>query len=212
MSSADFYRDRYSALERGEAAAEEPTLAKRVGLALRALGSPGKRILDFGCGAGAAAKRVRDGGHEVSGVDVSESAIRVATTRVEGIKFKFIQDDGSLPFPAQSFDFCFCSEVLEHLLDVNRALRETHRVLRPEGHLLITVPYHGWFKNLVIATFYFERHFAPNSHIRFFTIRSLRASLGEAGYRVVRVRGVGRCWPLWRSMFVVARKSFTVKS
>ena len=72
---------------------------------------------------------------------------------------------------------------------------------------MLTTPYHGLFKNLLIALFAFDGHYNPAlSHIRFFSRRSLDASFRRAGFVPIGWRGLGRTWPIWKSVFVVARK------
>ena len=113
-----------------------------------------------------------------------------------------------LPFASEAFAAIWCTEVLEHLFDVHTALTELNRVLMPGGLLVLTVPYHGLIKNLLIALGGFERHFNPYlSHLRFFTRKSLGACLAQGGFLALSWGGVGRYWPLWMSHFVVARKT-----
>src|SRR6266852_7548705 len=104
MSFQNFYRDAYADLERGQGydPATEPTFALRVEAALRVIGAPPKRILDFGCGAGDAAKCFVDHGHHVVGVDISASGIRVAKTKVPAAAFEVIDSETELPFPDES--------------------------------------------------------------------------------------------------------------
>ena len=210
MSSPErFYRDAYAALEQGlgHPPASEPTFERRVKAALKVIGPTPKRVLDFGCGAGDAALRFVQHGHHVVGVDVSESGVRLAKANVPAAEFTLIQSEARVPLPDGSFDVCFCSEVVEHVFEMEGLLHEVSRLLAPSGLFILTTPYHGWVKNLLVITFAFERHFNPASgHIRFFSRRSITESLRAGGFDVERIRGIGRVWPLWKSMFVVARK------
>jgi ubiquinone/menaquinone biosynthesis C-methylase UbiE len=97
-----------------------------------------------------------------------------------------------MPFDDASFDFIWCSEVLEHLFSPLAALKEIRRVLKPGGQFRCTVPYHGLLKNLGIALFAFERHYDPEyPHIRFFTKKSLKALVQRAGLNVTQVGACG---------------------
>jgi len=203
----DYYRDRYAADEQGPGHQAEPTFVARVNRALRAIERPNQRILDFGCNIGGASKILARAGHAVTGVDISDSAVNIAQTRTPEAEFKRIESEVCLPFADQSFDVCFSSEVIEHLFDVHGFIKEIHRVLVDDGLFLITTPYHGWIKNLLIITMNFEGHFAVNGgHIRFFTRRSMTDCLNAGGFVEIEFGGIGRKWPVWKSMFVVARK------
>jgi SAM-dependent methyltransferase len=92
-----------------------------------------------------------------------------------------------LPFAEDAFDVVWAGEVLEHVADVVGLLAEVRRVLRWGGRLLLTTPWHG---RIVVAT---DAHFDPRTdHLRFFSARTLRAVLGDAGFDQIEVRRAGR--------------------
>jgi 2-polyprenyl-3-methyl-5-hydroxy-6-metoxy-1,4-benzoquinol methylase len=206
---SEFYQDRY-ALRPGADAGQperEATFDQRARMTLAAIGAPPRRVLDFGCNTGALARRLAAAGHAVTGVDISASAVHRARADVREARFERIEGETRLPFAAASFDACVCTEVIEHLFAVRAFIREVHRVLAERGLFILTTPYHGWVKNLLIISWNFERHFQPTGgHIRFFSKRSLADCLQREGFVVDGVAGVGRVWPLWKSMFVTARK------
>jgi 2-polyprenyl-6-hydroxyphenyl methylase/3-demethylubiquinone-9 3-methyltransferase len=167
----------------------------------------GASVLDAGCGHGEFAAFLLNLGFAVTGVDISATAIAKAKHRCPGMRFEVASLEVALPFADEEFAAVWCSELLEHLFDVHRALAELNRVLQPRGKLVLTTPYHGLLKNIAIALVGFEKHYNPYlSHIRFFTRRSLAMCLDRAGFTVERWRGVGRWWPLWKLHFVIARK------
>jgi len=88
------------------------------------------RVLDAGCGEGVIVDEYVDR-LVISGVDANYSSARVRHGSVV-----------ALPFEAGSFDRTLCLDVLEHLQyeDQPRAFAELHRVLRPGGELLVSVP------------------------------------------------------------------------
>jgi len=65
----------------------------------------------------------------------------VKHVREEKIGFPVICDIHSLPFLREEFDFVYCSHVLEHSIAPMIALKEIHRVLKPEGEALFWMPY-----------------------------------------------------------------------
>jgi ubiquinone/menaquinone biosynthesis C-methylase UbiE len=103
--------------------------------------SPGRRILDVGCGLGddaAALARLVATGGVVVGVDGSQAMIEAARRRhggVEGLSFE-VADATDLPFADASFDGCRIDRVLQHIADPAPVVREMARVLRPEGALV----------------------------------------------------------------------------
>lgn len=82
-------------------------------------------------------------GFSVTGVEYSHSLTVLAreVSRRRGCEVECVVADGrDLPFGDGSFDGCLCSETLEHVPDDAAVIREIHRVLRPGGTLLLTVP------------------------------------------------------------------------
>ena len=98
-----------------------------------------KEILDVGCGTGAILKRLGNPEKNV-GIDLAPEAISFCRDR--GLNNVRQGDICALPFADASFDAVICSSVLYHqwVSDVQGAIREMHRVLRPGGVLLINVP------------------------------------------------------------------------
>jgi len=185
-------------------------LAKRKEKLQEALTSlpKGASVLDAGCGSGEFSAFMVELGFSVSSIDISSTAVAHAQERCPKANFRVASLDNELPFDDGAFAAVWCTEVIEHVFDVYRALAELNRVIRPGGRLVLTTPYHGLFKNMVITLLHFEKHYHPYlSHIRFFTRRSLGMCLEQAGFAVETWGGFGWFWPLWKSHFVVAKKT-----
>jgi len=93
-------------------------------------------LLDLGSGPGLRQVRFREAGLRVVSVDVSLKQLRDLPGRAR------VQANANvgLPFGEAVFDFVLCSEVLEHLIEPERCVREIERTLRPGGSVLITTP------------------------------------------------------------------------
>lgn len=166
-----------------------------------------QKVIDVGCGKGDFVRYLDELGFNAAGLDISIEALRKARSLRASDPYVAASLEEGLPFANGSFGAIFCSEVLEHIFSVHSALSELNRILLSEGLLILTVPYHGVAKNLAIAAFGFELHFDPNiSHIRFFTRKSLAASLSRSGFEIVALKGIGRRYPFWMSLGVVAKK------
>jgi SAM-dependent methyltransferase len=95
----------------------------------------GKEVLDMGCGSGRFTLALaRAGARRVIGVDLGRRSLETAGRMAleAGIaNVEFVEADVlGLPYDDESFDFVFCNGVLHHTTDLERGLRELHRVLR----------------------------------------------------------------------------------
>lgn len=103
-------------------------------------------ILDVGCGAGFLTNQLALAGHEVTGVDLSESSLKVAAhyDQTKTVTYK-VANAYELPFSDASFDVLCAMDFLEHVEDPARAIQEFARVLKPGGKFF----YHTFNRNLV---------------------------------------------------------------
>ena len=132
------------------------------------------RILDAGCGSGRNMVELTAHG-TVTGVELSSVSVEIARRRGVGDVL-----EGSIlemPFPAESFDLAVSLDVIEHLDDDLRALKELRRVVVPGGRLLVTVPAYQWL---------WSGHDEINHHHRRYTRRSLLAVAEQAGWKCAR--------------------------
>lgn len=165
-------------------------------------------VLDAGCGTGEFTEYLCELGFNAFGVDLSTSALSKARKRSLSDRYVEASLHNSLPFADNSFDAIWFSEVIEHILDVHSCVAELNRLLKTNGVLIITTPYHGLIKNLLITLFNFNNYFSPyTSHIRFFSKETIHMSLENAGFRIVRTEYLGRFYPVNRLFYLVAEKS-----
>ncbi len=171
-----------------------------------------QRVLDLGCGNGSMSAAIGQHGFTVTGMDHSASG--VAAARRNFPAFRFEQQDLAEPLPdehAQAYDAVVSTEVIEHMLLPRRLVDNALQALRPGGLLILSTPFHGYFKNLVIAlTNGFDAHWHPLrdfGHIKFFSTATLNLLLTECGLTRLETRMAGRFYPLSKSMVVSGVKA-----
>jgi ubiquinone biosynthesis O-methyltransferase len=98
-------------------------------------------VLEIGCGVGDFAIYLANQGANVTAVDFSSKAIRIAKEKSQnqGVIVNFqVADAQALPFEDNSFDLIFSCECLEHVPEPQLALNEMSKVLKPFGKLILT--------------------------------------------------------------------------
>ena len=156
----------------GRRAIIERVMAPLLGELAAAGGRP--RILDAGCGSGRNMLELAPHG-EVTGVELSLPSAELARARGLGEVIGGSLEE--LPLADNSFDLAVCLDVVEHLQDDERALRELRRVVAPGGALLVTVPAYQWL---------WSGHDEINHHHRRYNAGTLRSVAERAGWHTAR--------------------------
>ena len=103
---------------------------------MRALGGENAKALDYGCGRGETVRLARAAGIDMVGADVFYDGNDARDVVVKSGDFGqtlFEMKDGRLPFPSNHFDIVGSNQVFEHVDDLDLALSEIRRVLKPGG-------------------------------------------------------------------------------
>lgn len=149
--------------------------------------SKGTRVLEVGGGGGGLLWMLRARGADAVGVDTLEVALESVRGRDDPADRLYdvirIGEEGALPFRDAAFDAIVAQHVVEHLPDVDAALREWKRLLRrpepsegkPGGRLALATPN---------ARYPDPAHFADANHARVFSPRELRDAAERAGFAV----------------------------
>ncbi len=117
---------------------------------------PPGRALDAACGTGRHAGHLVALGHAVLGIDIRPEMLERARINVPAASF-IHGDLLAIPATDEEFDVVVCGLALSHLVDLDGAVLELARVLRPGGHMFISVlhPFHahlGWHAPFTDAT------------------------------------------------------------
>jgi SAM-dependent methyltransferase len=177
------------------------------------------RVLDLGCG-----NNRRFSGHHTARREVWGTDFRPHPQLVYPERFRPLNPDGSIPFPADFFHLVGCSWVLEHVAAPRAFLAEVRRVLRPGGRFLALTPNGGhyvtWLSRLLglvphevtqaVVEHLYDRppHDTFPAYYRLNTVRQLRRGARAAGLRVAEVAGFPNpeyfafCEPLRRAAVV----------
>jgi 2-polyprenyl-3-methyl-5-hydroxy-6-metoxy-1,4-benzoquinol methylase len=176
----------------------------------------GAAVLDAGCGGGDFSVGLRRRGFAVYGSDLSPSAIAAAQERGVGrFAVASLYDPLAAPFGLAAFDAIVSIEVIEHLYSPATFARRAHEALRPGGLLVVSTPYWGYAKNVVLALANrIDRALTPlweGGHIKHFSRATLTRLMTEAGFVTVSFRGCGGGWRrhapgLWNGMLMTFRK------
>ncbi|MYE26370.1 MAG: class I SAM-dependent methyltransferase [Chloroflexi bacterium] len=168
------------------------------------------RILDLPCGRGFYLNMFQYVSNcELVGADLDWRVVKTARQVLGHLAKVHIHHASiySMPYPRDCFDAVILSEIIEHIDDDIRGLKEAYRVLKPGGVLVVTVPnanYPFWWDpiNKTLERL-LNRHIQRGplagiwaNHVRLYTAGELRASVEEAGFEVEEERAMTRhCFP-----------------
>lgn len=197
-----------SAVERGDMD-EYQYIHRAPGLLLEKIAEFGKkirgRILDIGCGDGRISLTVAGEGRVMIGLELARRRVERAREKFAGEKQQgyFCQGDAEdLPFRAGVMDGIILTEVLEHVPDDNKVLRELIRVLKPGGRVIISLPSISWRKYILIkkngvAVLDSSEHLREYSYFdlsffdpRYITFNDIEKNFSTFGLKIIKRQGV----------------------
>ena len=145
------------------------------------------RILDVGTASGYLGKIWRGGGHYVAGIEFDPAAAEKARQYYDSFQ---VADIESFAFPyRREFDYIVFADVLEHLRDPAAVLERCIPALKESGKIIISVPnIANWVirLSLLLGKFdYMDRGILDRTHLRFFTLRTLKLLMSEVSCQVL---------------------------
>ena len=148
-----------------------------------------KTVIDFGCATGYLAQMLTERGCLVTGVEINQKAAKVAEKYCTRVVVADL-DNISLSdiFADETYDVAIFGDVLEHLRNPWRILKETRSFLTPQGYVVASIPNiaHGAIRlALLQGNFdYQEMGILDNTHLRFFTSKTVEELFEDTGYIV----------------------------
>lgn len=150
----------------GQAEKKHDTAGKRIAFSFVPSAGAGKTAYDIGCRDGWWSERLKEKGYEVRSLDIEPHYAGALKHDLEN----------GLPYPDRSADLVWCTEVLEHLREPAKFLREIERVMKPGGAAILTVPNSSWWLYRVFRLWGWTPQKVQNpDHKQFFSESSLRA-------------------------------------
>ncbi len=162
----------------------------------------GGRLLEIGCAVGFLLLAARDRGFDACGVEMSEWASGIARDQFGlDVRCGTLEDAG---LGDECFDVVVLADVIEHLTDPAKTVREIRRVLKPGGRLLLLTPDTG----SVVAKLLGVRWWGLlDDHYFYFSRATMRRFLENEGFEVETLKAQGREFPLSHWIFKLTQYS-----
>jgi SAM-dependent methyltransferase len=143
----------------------------------------GAEVIEIGCASGSLLVVLREAGHNVRGIDLSERFVTAART-IHGLDVQQ-GDVASATFPAASFDLVLLLGTISNLPELPTQLQHIHGWLKPGGYLVANFP----AANSLTAKLYRRRYwmFAPTANT-FYSAAGCRRAMENAGFAVTQLR------------------------
>jgi len=180
----------------------EDFLARRSGAGVAPLS-----IIDIGSGNGSMTAKVAAKGYRIMGVEPSASGLQTARRSFPNVPFEEGSAYEDLATRFGTFDVVLSCEVIEHLLHPQAFLNRVKELLAPNGVAILTTPYHGYLKNVLISLAgKWDFHHHPErewGHVKFFSQATLNQVAQAAGLKEIEFHRVGRVPIIAKSMIIM---------
>lgn len=167
-----------------------------------------KYILEVGCNDGTFCGKLRSKDREVWGLEYNEEAAKMAKDKCDklliGDFFALFQE-----LPKSYFDCVIFNDVLEHLYSPWDTIRMVKELLRKDGVIVSSIPNFRYISNLILEILWYgdfkykpEGGILDDTHIRFFTSKSIVRMYREQGYEIVQHEGIKPCKSWKEKLFI----------
>lgn len=149
---------------------------------------PSSRVFDVGCGGGELGRSLREKSCTVIGWDQKLDRIHKNAEFYNLLEERDVEKEG---LGKEKYDAVIFSDVLEHLYDAGKVLRQSRDLLNADGKVLVSLPNVAYFENR-LGLFkgdwnYTDEGILDRTHIRFYTLVSARNFLTGAGFTILEM-------------------------
>lgn len=151
-----------------------------------------QRVLDIGCGTGALGELLTAEGNTVDGITYSQDEANIAKSRIASVQVMDLNNLDAVKRVDGSYDALIFADVLEHLLDPGSVLKILLERLKPGGNVYVSLPNIACFYTrlgLLFGRFNMSKTggILDETHLHFYTLKTAKEFLGEAGLRVDKI-------------------------
>ncbi|MEQ9423291.1 MAG: class I SAM-dependent methyltransferase [Cyclobacteriaceae bacterium] len=156
-----------------------------------------KNAIEFGCGEAIFLSRVKEKFQcEAWGVDIDQNSLMKAEVKIDRCLLGNA-DQILTELPNNYFDCLICNDFLEHIIDPADFLRKIAPKLNAGAYLISSIPNVRYCENVFELLIkkdwkYKEAGILDRTHLRFFTKKSVQRMVDDAGFKIVRIKGINR--------------------
>jgi len=151
-----------------------------------------KNILDIGCYDGTFLSLIKNRSNNFYGLEASEWGFQKSRQKGINVQQYFFDDVAKFPHENGFFDIVIAGEIIEHIYDTDFFLSEIYRLLKPDGHLIISTPNIASLGRRLLLLFGKNPiiELSPNKldssgHIRYFTFKALGEILEKHNFKII---------------------------
>lgn len=151
------------------------------------LTEPNKKVLDIGCSKGFLGQKLKEKGCILTGIDNNKEDLTEAKKYYDKTFLMDINKDNI----KGKYDIIILGDVIEHLPEPEKILKDIKKNLNENGYILVSVPNIGNIYARLKVLFgnfnYEEKGIFDKTHLRFFTLKSFKKLLNNSGYSIIKM-------------------------